>query len=112
MVGEAKGMQVDCCLQALETFLAVLSFKDSVNALGVARADILSDRVRVTWADGQKKVQPEAIVQLVLAHRDRIRLQPPATLELSLLAEGTAARKLEEARALLEELRRIYLESE
>ncbi len=92
--------------EALETFLAVLSFKDSVNALGVARADILSDRVRVTWADGQKKVQPEAIVQLVLAHRDRIRLQPPATLELSLLAEGTAARKLEEARALLEELRR------
>ena len=92
--------------EALETFLAVLSFKDSVNALGVARADILSDRVRVTWADRQKKVQPEAIVQLVLAHRDRIRLQPPATLELSLLAEGTAARKLEEARALLEELRR------
>lgn len=92
--------------EALETFLAVLSFKESVNALGVARADIMADRVRVTWADGQKKVQPEAIVQLVVAHRDRIRLQPPATLELSLLKEGSPARRLDEARDLLNGLRR------
>ena len=91
--------------EALETFLAVLAFKARVNELGVARADLWADRVRVTWADGQKKVQPEAIVQLVLAHRDRIRLQPPATLELALVPEGSPARRLDEARELLNGLR-------
>ena len=85
----------------LENFLAVLAFKRRVNELGVARADILPDRIRVTWADGQKKVRPEDIVRLVLAHRDRIRLQPPATLELSLDGEESAARRIDEARTLL-----------
>ena len=87
--------------EALETFLAVLAFKGRVNELGVARADLLPDRVRVTWADGQKRVQPEAIVRLVMAHRDRIHLQPPATLELSLGREGGMARRLDEAGELL-----------
>ena len=90
--------------EALETFLSVLAFKSRVNELGVARADLLPDRVRVTWADGQKKVQPEAIVQLVLHHRDRIRLQPPATLELALNGEASPAQRLDEARELLETL--------
>ena len=87
--------------EPVENFLAVLSFKRRVNELGVARADILPDRVRVTWADGQKKVRPEDIVRLVMAHRDRIRLQPPATLELSLGEGETPARQLDEARLLL-----------
>ncbi len=91
--------------EALETFLSVLAFKSGVNALGVARADILPDRVRVTWADGQKKVQPEAIVRLVMANRDRVRLQPPATLELSLKSGAGTAKSLDEARAILESLR-------
>ena len=87
--------------EALETFLAVLAFKGRVNELGIARADLLPDRVRVTWADGQKKVQPEAIVRLVMANRNRIHLQPPATLELSLAGEESLARRLDEAGALL-----------
>lgn len=91
--------------EALETFLSVLSFKGRVNELGVARADLLTDRVRVTWAEGQKRVQPEAIVRLVMANRDRIHLQPPATLELSLAGDGSVARRLDEAGRLLSSLR-------
>ncbi|WP_294556375.1 transcription-repair coupling factor [uncultured Mailhella sp.] len=91
--------------EALETFLAVLAFKARVNELGVARADLWADRVRVTWAEGQKSVRPEAIVRLVMEHRDRIRLQPPATLELSLEPGRTPAEKLDEARTLLGSLK-------
>ena len=91
--------------EALETFLAVLSFKARVNELGVARADLLPERVRVTWADGQKSVQPEAIVQLVLANRNRIRLQPPATLEVALEQNLSLAARLEEAAVLLGRLK-------
>ena len=91
--------------EALETFLAVLAFKARVNGLGVARADLLPERVRVTWAEGQKKVQPEAIVQLVLANRSRIRLQPPATLEVALDRTLSPAAGLEEAGRLLESLK-------
>ena len=83
----------------------MLSFKGRVNELGVARADLLTDRVRVTWAEGQKRVQPEAIVRLVMANRDRIHLQPPATLELSLAGDGSVARRLDEAGRLLSSLR-------
>ncbi|HJD96644.1 transcription-repair coupling factor [Mailhella massiliensis] len=90
--------------EALETFLSVLVFKARVNELGVARADLWADRVRVTWAEGQKRVRPEDIVRLVMAHRDRIRLQPPATLELSLAEGDSPARRLDEALSLLEEL--------
>ena len=87
--------------EPLETFLSVLAFKARVNELGVARADLWADRVRVTWAEGQRSVRPEAIVRLVMEHRDRIRLQPPATLELSLKEGLSPAERLDEARALL-----------
>ena len=93
--------------EALENFLAVLAFKSCVNGLGVARADIEAGRVRVTWADGQKSVQPQDIVRLVMAHRDRIRLQPPATLEASLDTSLPPAERLDEMRRLLESLRSV-----
>jgi len=87
--------------EALDTFLAVLAFKSRVNELGAARADLWPDRVRVTWAEGQKRVKPESIVGLVMAHRDRIRLQPPATLEVSLDCGLPMAERLDAVRALL-----------
>ena len=91
----------------LALLLAVLAFKSCVNGLGVARADIEAGRVRVTWADGQKSVQPQDIVRLVMAHRDRIRLQPPATLEASLDTSLPPAERLDEMRRLLESLRSV-----
>mgnify|MGYP003306468374 CR=1 FL=1 len=89
------------CDGYLETFLAVLAFKRSANELGIARADIHPERVRLTWADGQKQVQPESIVRMVLAHKDSVRLQPPSTIEIAMPAEGTRAAALESVRAML-----------
>ncbi len=87
--------------EALETFLSVLAFKARVNELGVARADLWPDRVRVTWAEGQKKVQPEAIVRLVMEHRGRIRLQPPSTLEAALDQSLSPSARLDAMREML-----------
>jgi transcription-repair coupling factor (superfamily II helicase) len=91
--------------ESLETFLAVLAFKARVNELGVARADLWPDRVRVTWADGQKKVQPEAIVRLVMAHRDRVKLLPPASLDVALDTALTPAARLDAVREMLATLK-------
>ncbi|MCH5277530.1 MAG: transcription-repair coupling factor [Desulfovibrionaceae bacterium] len=85
----------------LETFMAVLAFKERVNTLGVARADLYPDRVRITWAEGQGKVSPEALVRLVTNHADRARLFPPAGMELKLDTSRGPAAGLDEARQLL-----------
>ena len=74
--------------EPLDTLLSVLAFKARVNELGVARADLMPDRVRVTWAEGQKRVKPEAIVRRVMANGDRVRMQPPASLDV-ILASGS-----------------------
>ncbi|MBQ3171056.1 MAG: transcription-repair coupling factor [Mailhella sp.] len=87
--------------ESLETFLAVLAFKARVNELGVARADLWPDRVRVTWADGQKKVQPEAIVRLVMANPGRVKLLPPASLDVALDAALPPAARLDAVRGML-----------
>jgi transcription-repair coupling factor (superfamily II helicase) len=91
--------------ESLETFLAVLAFKARVNELGVTRADLWPDRVRVTWADGQKKVQPEAIVRPVLANRERVKLQPPASLDVALDVALTPAARLDAVREMLASLK-------
>ena len=91
--------------ESLETFLAVLAFKSRVNELGVARADLWPDRVRVTWADGQKKGQPEAIVRIVMAHRDRVKLLPPASLDVALDTTLTPAARLDAVREMLASLK-------
>ena len=92
--------------EELETFMAVLAFKERVNALGVARADLHPDRVRVTWAEGQRRVGPEALVKLVTSHVDRARLFPPASMELKLDTSRGPAARLDEARQLLAGLAR------
>lgn len=87
--------------EELETFVSVLAFKAQVNRLGIARADLFPTRVRVTWADGQKAVRPEALVRLITAHADRARLFPPASMELRLVDSLPLPGRLDEARRLL-----------
>lgn len=91
--------------EALENFLAVLAFKSCVNTLGATRADIYAGRVRITWAKGQSNVEPQNLARLVLTHKDRLKLQPPATLEASLDENLSQAGRIEELRNLLETLR-------
>ena len=76
-------------------------FKSRVNELGVARADLMSDRVRVTWAEGQTRVKPEAIVRLVMANRDRVRMQPPASLDVMLDTTLAPAARFDAVREML-----------
>lgn len=90
--------------EELETFVSVLAFKGQVNRLGIARADLFPDRVRVTWADGQSSVRPEALVRLIAMHADRARLFPPASMEVRLDAALSLPRRLDEARLLLASL--------
>ncbi len=87
--------------QELETFVAVLAFKARVNMLGIARADVFPERVRVTWADGQQRVRPEALVRLVTGHQDRARLFPPAGMELRLDPKLAPPARLNEVCELL-----------
>lgn len=87
--------------EELETFLAVLALKEKVNTLGVARADLFPDRVRVTWANGQQRVSPEALVRLVTTQAGRARLFPPASMELRLDTSTALPLRLEEARQWL-----------
>ena len=87
--------------EALETFLAVLAFKARVNELGVARADIWPDRVRVTWGEGQKKVQPEAIVRLVMSNPGRVKLLPPSSLDVALDTALAPAERIDAVRVML-----------
>lgn len=88
----------------LQTFLAALAFKDRVNQLGAARADIYPDRVRVSWADGQKGMNPDALVALVMHHADRTRLFPPGGLEMRLDTTLALPVRLDEARQILASL--------
>ena len=91
--------------EPLETFLAVLAFKARVNELGVARADLWPDRVRVTWGEGQKKVQPEAIVRLVMAEPGRVKLLPPASLDIALDGSFPPAARIDAVREKLASLK-------
>ena len=85
----------------LDSFLAALDLKSCAHALGIARADVFAGRIRVTWAQGQKQVGPEAIVRLALGHAGTVRLVPPATLELALDESLAVAERIRRAASLL-----------
>jgi transcription-repair coupling factor (superfamily II helicase) len=87
--------------QEVDSFIAALEFKACAHALDIARADVFPNRVRVTWAQGQRQVAPEAIVRLALSHASTARLVPPATLELSLDETAPAAERLRRATMVL-----------
>ena len=90
--------------QELETFMAVLDFKERANQLGVARADLHAERVRLAWSEKQQNVRVEAVVNLVTAHADRAKLFLPASLELRLDQKLALPARLNEARGLLSQL--------
>ncbi|MBO4335095.1 MAG: transcription-repair coupling factor [Desulfovibrio sp.] len=69
----------------LVNFVAVLNFKQVLRSLEIARADIYTDRVHLTWSEGQTSVRPETIMQW-LAGIAGARVNPPAGLTLPLEA--------------------------
>lgn len=68
----------------LETFFALLSVKQTLNSLGISKADIHADRIRVSFADGQNNVHVDKLIGFVTKHANFAKLYPPASLELLL----------------------------
>ena len=92
----------------LETFTAVLGFKAYLSSLGVHKADIYPDRLRLAFGP-EARLDPAALVAFVAAKGAAglpVRLHPPAVLELPLDAAQGHAEALAKSKALLAELER------
>jgi transcription-repair coupling factor (superfamily II helicase) len=89
--------------EELDNFLAVLNLKQFLGQLQVARAEVRRETLRLTWADGQKTMQPERLVELA-ARTPNARLHPPSGLTL-LLPDGAFAEGLQALQNTLEMVR-------
>ena len=67
-------------------FVAVLQFKQVLRTLQIGRAEIYTDRVHLTWSEGQTSVSPETIMQWI-ASTPNAKVNPPAGLTLPLDTE-------------------------
>jgi transcription-repair coupling factor (superfamily II helicase) len=88
----------------VENFLSVLDMKAFFTSLHVREAALYPDRVRLTWAEGQRAVSATGLVALV-AEKKGARLVPPATLEYPLGMEGSVSERLTALRKALETTR-------
>lgn len=68
----------------LETFIEVLDFKFDMKNIGVYKADIYADRVKVSFMDGQRKVEAETLIKFIQKNSKTAKLYPPASLEVQL----------------------------
>ncbi len=78
----------------LEAFLSILNFKRHLGALGVQKADIFADKVRLTWPEKAELIAPATLVAWVAERVGAARLIPPAILEVSLPAGDTYGARL------------------
>ena len=88
----------------LQSFLGVLEFKRFLMAIQVQRADILRDKVRLTWAENADAVSPAVLVDWVHKNIERARLTPPATLELRMKGDEDVRSRLAQLKLELEPL--------
>ncbi len=85
--------------EKLNNFLAVLDLKETASTLQAIKADITNDYIRLTWSEQASKTgsfKLESVFELVKQHKNRVKIIPPAILEIKL------DKKLEIASALLE----------
>ena len=85
-------------------FLAMLAFKRFLGSLGALRADMHPDRVRLVFNEKSPKLDPGKLVPWLAANKSRVRLIPPAGLEV-VLASGTVAEQLAALQSELSALR-------
>ncbi len=50
--------------------------------MGIERADIRADSVKVTFAEGQSAVAPEKAVRMIMKEDGKLRILPPASLQI------------------------------
>lgn len=87
--------------EELNNFLAILDFKQYLSHIEVEKADINKQMLRLSWRKDQGKIEPEKIVALVSAHSN-IKLQPPASLTVTLDAALPFAEALKQTRKIFE----------
>ncbi|MCC8194107.1 MAG: transcription-repair coupling factor [Deltaproteobacteria bacterium] len=90
--------------EPVANFLAVLVFKRFLGGLGALKADLHGDRVRLSFAENSKVLDPEKLIAWVTAAPDRARFIPPAGLEV-MLPPGTVSEQLSFVRTELSALR-------
>jgi transcription-repair coupling factor (superfamily II helicase) len=88
----------------LVSFLGVLEFKRFLMSIQVERADILRDKVRLTWSENADVISPALLVGWVNDNIDRAKLTPPATLELRLKGDDDLRTRLAKLKKELEPL--------
>jgi transcription-repair coupling factor (superfamily II helicase) len=86
--------------EPVANFLAVLSLKRFLSSVGVRRADVYPDRLRLYIEEKHLGLDADKLVDWAAANPDRVKLVPPAGLELRL---GTGA-VVEELAAVGEKL--------
>ena len=88
-----------------ENFVAVLDFKRYLTDISVLKADVFADKLRLSFAQSAP-LEPTALVRFVQEQQAKgfkARLQPPAVLELPLMA-GTLEASFATARSQLASL--------
>ncbi len=91
--------------QEFENFLSILTFKQHIGGLTAQRADIFAHKVTIQWSKEQTSLDGEKLVKLMTSggkDGQKIRLTPPATLEIRFAVdEQSFVKSLEKASALL-----------
>ncbi len=87
--------------QPVINFLAVLELKSRCAALGVEKAELYPNRIRLHFMEEAGIVEPTALVAWVADHGQRAKLTPPASLELRLEENGAINARLDAAAAEL-----------
>ncbi len=86
--------------EEVANFLAVLDFKQFLRSIGVQKADIHPDRLRLNFAEKRMRLDPAKLVAWATQQAGKARLLPPAGLELA-LAPGAVSAQLEAVRCQL-----------
>ena len=68
--------------EELQIFHEVLVLKQVLRGFGVSRADLLPNRVILTWPDASDRIDPERLVAWVASNSRWVGLLPPSRLEL------------------------------
>ena len=88
----------------MQNLFAVLGLKRQLARLQVEKAELLSNRVILTWSQNAQPVSSQQMVEWVQRHQDRTRFEPPARLELRFAGNSSIAEEIRQIEELLSEL--------
>ncbi len=88
----------------LNVFLAVLDLKELACTLQAVKADIFSGHIKISWDSKQEAINPETIFSFVKKHEKRIKMLPPAILDIKYNMKLDIVEALTEVKQLLSSL--------